>query len=122
MLPYEDYIDFNILRVRPAYEKYAINAAIIYQIVIDNNEFMEKGGYICDGSRSIRHETAFQNYLEKYFGFRKAYCRLNIKYKPIIGVIIKVIYPVRKVLDKLDNIGIVHSINALLKMEEVIRS
>jgi len=120
--PYAKYIDFNILRVRPECEKDAINAAIVYQILEYNKEFLENGGYICDGSRSIRHETAFQDYLEKYFGFRKAYCHLHIKYKTIIGLIIKLLYPFRNVLSKVDNIGIVHSINALLKMEEIKRS
>ena len=47
-------------------------------------EFSQKIGknfYICDGERNILHETSFQNYLEKYFGFRKAYCKLNLKYR-----------------------------------------
>lgn len=116
---YEDYIDFNILRVIPEYEKYAINAAIVYKIVMDNNEFINNGGYICDGSRSISHETMFQDYLEKYFEFRKAYCYLNIVYNPIVGFGVKVIYPIRGLLKYFDGISIIHKVNSVLKMEEI---
>mgnify|MGYP003293184542 CR=1 FL=1 len=119
---HKDYIDFNVLRVIPEYEKYAINAAVICHILSDNTDFLTTGGYICDGSRSIRHETAFQDYLEKYFGFRKAYCHLHITYKPFVSLTIKILYPFRKLLGKFDTIGIVHSVIALLKMEEVMRN
>lgn len=46
---------------------------MVARILEDNNDRLNKGFYINDGARSIRHETAFQDYLEKYFGFRKAY-------------------------------------------------
>ena len=71
---------------------------------------------------SINHETAFQEYLEYYFGFRKAYCDLRIIYKPVIIIPVKVLYCFRNVLAKLDNIGIIHFINSVLKMEGIARS
>ena len=117
----KEYLDFNVLRVIPAYEKCAINAAIVNKIVLDNNDFMTNGGYICDGSRSINHETAFQEYLEKYFGFRKAYCRLHIEYNPMIKWFVKMVYPIRGLLKRMDDISVVHKINSVLKMEEICR-
>ena len=118
------YWEFNVLKTNPAYEKFSVNAAIVNQILIDYNEekAINSNLYICDGSRSISHETAFQDYLEKYFGFRKAFCVLNIRYNPKLKLIIKFLYHFRKILKKFDGVGLIHSINGIMKMEEIVRS
>ena len=112
-------IRFLVQKTMPAYEKQGINAALVYGILDHYSDFLQAGGYICDGERSINHETAFQAYLEKYFGFRKAYCRLNIRYRPGFGWIVRFLYLFRKPLLKLDHIGIIHSVNAVLSMEHI---
>ena len=84
-------------------------------------DLQNKKLYICDGERSILHETKFQDYLEKYFQFRKAYCKLNVVYNPKIKWFIKIAYPFRKLLLKFDGINIVHQLNGVLKMEEIVR-
>lgn len=113
---------FNVLKTMPCYEKYAINAAIVNQILLDYQEKLANGNfYICDGERSVVHETAFQDYLEKYFAFRKAHCTLNIKYRPGLGIIVKILYFFRRLLERLDGINMVHKMNALIKMEDIIR-
>ena len=86
------------------------------------NSALSKDCYICDGARSINHETAFQDYLEKYFGFRKAYCKLNVTYSPKFKCIVNLLYPFRKLLAKADGIGAVHSLNSILRMEEICRN
>ena len=118
----ENFMDFTVLKTVPAMEKYAVNAALVYGILSNYEEFLRNNGIICDGARSINHETHFQDYLEKYFCFRKAYCRLHIKYNPKIEWLIKMLFPLRRVLMKLDEIGFVHSINAVLRMEEICRN
>ena len=60
-------IDFCVQKTKPDFERYAINAALVEKILTDHDEFLSNGGYICDGSRSVNHETKFQDYLEKYF-------------------------------------------------------
>lgn len=115
------YISFIVLKARPDREKQAINAAIVNKILEDHREFLASGGYISDGQRNVLHETAFQDYLEKYFGFRKAYCRLHILYNPKIAWSIKALYPFRKILLKFNEIGLVRKMNAVLKMEEIVR-
>lgn len=117
----DKHIGFNILRTNPEHERNGVNAALVEGVLRYFNSFLESGGYICDGARSINHETAFQDYLEKYFGFRKAYCKLHIKYRPCLGWIIKLIYPFRNFFAKLDGINIVHLINSVLQMEEIAR-
>ena len=123
MLTQEDerFLNFNVLKVIPDYEKYAINAAMVDGILTNYYEFLENKGIICDGARSISHETRFQDYLEKYFQFRKAYCILHVEYSPKIKWIVKIIYPFRKILLKFDSFKLVHNINSILKMEEFIR-
>ncbi len=114
-------IHLPVLKTKPQYEKLEVNAALVFGILDLLSEKLKSGFYICDGARSINHETAFQDYLEKYFGFRKAYCNLNIKYNPKIGWIVKIMYPFRKVFTKFDGISIVHMLNGVFKMEEIKR-
>ncbi len=116
-----EYIDFCVLKAMPAYEKLGLNAALVNHILVDHKEFLNSGGYICDGARSIQHETAFQDYLEKNFGFRKAFCNLHIAYKPVFNFAIKVIYPFRKLINKLGGISLARKLAALLQMEEINR-
>ncbi len=115
----KSHVEFNVLRVNPEYEHLAINAAIVAGIVEKYSDRLGNDFYINDGSRAIRHETAFQDYLVKYFGFRKAYCHIHIIYKSNIKWMIKILYPIRKILMKFDNIGIVHQIDSVLRMEEI---
>lgn len=118
----ETYVDFKVMRTNPECEKNGINAALVEGVLRYFNEFLTQGGYICDGARSINHETAFQDYLEKYFGFRKAYCKLHITYNPKLKWLIQLMYPIRRLLMKMDGIGVLHSINAVLRMEEICRN
>lgn len=115
-------IHLPVLKTKPQYEKIEVNAALVYGLLDYFKDRLESGSYICDGARSISHETAFQDYLEKYFGFRKAYCKLHIAYNPKTNWLIKVLFPLRRLLHLFDGIGIVHSVNAVLKMEEIARN
>lgn len=120
---HEMYAELQVQRVKPAYEKLQINAALVYGLLESNYAKLEEGNfYILDGARSISHETNFQDYLEKYFGFRKAYCKLHIAYNPRIKWIVKMLFPFRKMLHRFDEVGFVHQINSVLYMEELCRS
>ena len=114
------YAEFNVLRAKPETEKLAINAAMVAGILDHYNSRFNGSFYINDGSRSIRHETAFQDYLEKYFDFRKAYCKLNVKYRLWVDAIVKAMYPLRKFISPESRLG--SKISGILKMEEARRS
>ena len=120
LVDYETYVEFSVLRTKPDAERLAINAAIVAGILDHYNNRFNGHFYINDGSRAIRHETAFQDYLEKYFEFRKAYCRLNIKYKFGIGLFVKCVYPFRKYISDKTRFG--SNLSGILKMEEIKRS
>lgn len=116
------YIYYAFHKVIPLFEKQGINAAIVVSILENHRNELNSGDYICDGSRNISHETNFQAYLEKYFGFRKAYCKLHIKYRGVMKVVVGILYPLRKQLLKYDDISIIHQINGIMKMEEIVRA
>lgn len=120
-IQYESYIELSMQKVIPEYEKQNINFALMNYFLVDNKAFLQNGGYICDGERNISHETAFQDFLEKYFGFRKAFCKLNVVYNPKIKRLIKIIFPFRSILKRFDGIRKIHQLNSVLKMEDAVR-
>lgn len=116
---YDEYMDFQTLKVMPKYENKGVNAAIVASICELLNKKLETSNYyISDGSRAIFHETNFQEYLEKYFGFRKAYCKLNIKYFGLMKYIVITLFPLRKIFSRI-NIRIFKQINGVLHIEEI---
>lgn len=117
---YENYVDFCVLKADPEFERDAVNAAIVYAIVSNYSSRLNKNFYICDGARATVHETRFQDYLEKYFGFRKAYCKLNLAYPVLIGALIKVIYPFRNVFNKDGKFGL--KVSNVMFYEDIVRS
>lgn len=115
--------DFAVQKANPAFEKLNVNAAIINGMLEDCKEDLANGYYLCDGSRSINHETKFQDYLEKNFEFRKAYCRLNLRMIFPINVAVILLYPFRKFVEFIGRIiKPAHLLSAVLKMEQVRRN
>ncbi len=114
-------LNYCLHKVNPMYERQQINAALVFGSLELVKEDFYNGCYLCDGERNISHETAFQKYLEKYFGFRKVYCKLNIVYNNKIKFLIIILYPFRKLLNKFDKYRIIHKINSILMMEEIRR-
>ena len=105
----------------PQFLNLRVSDAIHYSVLqYYLNELCYK--YVCSGSRSINHKTNAQEYKIKTFGFRKAYCKLHIAYRPHIKLVINVVYPFRGILKKLDKIRIVHKVNSILLMEKIMRT
>lgn len=116
-----DYVNFTTMKFMPKYLSKKVSAALIYTMLIEYLNMQNKK-YVNDGERSVRHATNFQDYLIKYFGFRKAYCKLNIQYRPIVKMAIKVLYPFRKLIKKFTSNQVLNNVNALLDMEVIRRS
>ncbi len=115
----EDNVAFSVLRTDPADEKAGVNAALVAGVLRLYGERLSPSFYVCDGERAIRHETAFQDYLEKYFGFRKAYCRLRVRYRPGFGPIVRLLYPFRALFRGRTNLS--SQIAGVMKMEQIRR-
>lgn len=115
-------INLSVLKTDPVAEKKGVNAALIYFILLFYENDIKEGCYISNGQRNINHITNFNEYLIKQFCFRRAYCTLNIKYKWFVKVVVKMLFPFRKILQKYDTkIGIIHKVNGVLTMEDVVR-
>ena len=52
--------------------------------------------YVSDGTRSITEHSNIQPFLEHNFKFRKAYCKLKVKYKWWFGIIVRALLPFQK--------------------------
>ena len=115
------FISLFALKARPSQEKKQLNAAMVYSVLDHFQKGLAEGVYIVDGERSILHETSFQDYLEKYFGFRKAYCRLHVMYRQGIAQLVACLYPIRGIIKSLSGVKLFCYINSVLKMEEIIR-
>jgi hypothetical protein len=118
---YDLYCDLTQQKVIPEYEKLQINAALVDGVLLYLNNRLKKGYMIVDCERNIMHKTEFPSYLIKYFGFRYAYCKLNIKYRNWVGVAVKMLYPFRKQIYKMKN-KILYNVGGALKMEEIRRT
>lgn len=89
-----DVAHLSTVKIIPEALKSEANAALAYQICIyyiNERHFQ----YVCDGERNIRHETNYQDYLIKTLGFRYAYCHLHVQYRPVVGFLIYILYPIR---------------------------
>lgn len=106
-------IHFNQMVTNPIFEKNGISEALVYGLLQHFDEDLRNDMYINDGTRNILHNTNFQNYLIKKFHFRKAYCKLNIRYSPVIKVFVYLLYPFRKIIRN-------NKIKATLLMQEIV--
>ena len=95
----------------PLYPMYAM-IHVMNEYYLANHKF----AYVNDGWKSIRHETNFQDLLIKKFRFRKAYTQPHIVYRFPLSLGIRVAYPFRSILSRLDD-----RVAALLSFEECAR-
>ncbi|MCI8748638.1 hypothetical protein EBB54_15495 [Schaedlerella arabinosiphila] len=105
----------------PESERYQVNLAILFKVLQDLNSEIGKGKYICNGERTINHKTNFNEYFEKYFHFRKSYCKLNLRYRKGIGIIVSILYPVRKRLEHYSYFRLIQSLNAVMYMNAIMK-
>lgn len=73
----------------------------MYGLILEMNRYyLEeiKLKYVCDGARSITEHSNIQPFLEEKFKFRKAYCDLQMFYKPWLNLVVKAMFPFRKII------------------------
>ncbi|SNU03299.1 hypothetical protein SAMN06298211_101485 [Prevotellaceae bacterium MN60] len=95
---FEDYCDYSTMGIDPDFPN---NTYPMYGLIYEMNRvYLEerKAHFVCDGVRSITGHSNIQSVLEDKFKFRKAYCELQIFYKPLIGVAVKILFPFRKLI------------------------
>ncbi len=95
-----------------------------YVLFFDMNSYYmnsKKFKYVHDGSRSLSHNTSIHEFLETKFRFRKAYSKMEIVYRNDVKIIVKLLYPFRKIIKKI-NLNIFNRITVLLNHEKIRRS
>lgn len=107
-------------KFRPQCLKEGVHQALVYEMTNYYLNDMELK-YVCAGARSISHKTNVQEFLIHKLHFRKAFCRLNLIYNPLVKIIVYILYPFRDVFFRI-NTGFTNKIAVLLRQEEIRRS
>ena len=116
---YSDWVNFRFSKYSACYLKLRVSDAINATVLDYYLNTLQKK-YISDGERSILHKTNVQEYLIDHFGYRRAYCKLHIRYRRMIKVLVKALMPVRRVLQLGDGMTVIHQINSLLFMDLIV--
>ena len=67
---------------------------VMNQYYIDNLHFK----YVSDGSRTITEHSQIHDFLIQHFGFRKAYCQLEVHYQWWMKMAVNLLYPFRNII------------------------
>ncbi len=117
---FDDWIEYSVVKTDPEYLNTQVNAALAYAGL---ERYMRPGiRYIMGGWRTMIHDTNYQDYLLKNFGYRKAYCRLHIRYRPWMGALVIVLYPFRNLLKRHAHRGLLYQVWCTLRQEEIYRT
>ena len=93
------FCDYQTMGVNPYAPK---STYPLYGLVFEMNKYYLKDcglRYVLDGSRSITAHSNIQPFLVDKFKFRRAYCDLQLFYKPWLGIAVKIAFPFRKWLN-----------------------
>jgi hypothetical protein len=84
-----------------------------------NEHYLTERGvaYVNDGFRSILHASELQEFLERNFGFEKAYTGLTAFYRQPYGALVRATFPFRKLIGRLDERA-----RAIYELERVARA
>jgi hypothetical protein len=82
---------------------------------------VERGLILNNGMRSVLHDTNMQDFLLSH-GFRKLYCRLEIRYVPLLSLMVNFVYPIRHMVRRLPQSKVMSTLGAALLQEEIKRS
>jgi len=117
---YDRSCEYKTIKTDPENMKRSISYLLIWEM---NRHYLNERDfrYVNDGSRSLMHESNFQEFLRQKFLFRKAYCRMHICYAPLFSAAVKTLYPLRGLIFS-GRAGILQKAGTLLKHEEIIRN
>jgi hypothetical protein len=114
-----DHVAISVLKFNPLYMRlYAPRALLdgMLQVYVAEEHKM-----VTNGFRSIGHDTNVQEFLER-FGFRKVYCDLKVTYRTEVEVGVRCLYPLRRLVDRMPDVGPAVAVKGLLKQENIRRS
>lgn len=114
--PWADCCEYGVIGILP---KYKHNSTYpYYGLFYSMNAYYldeRKMKYVTDGTRSITEHSNVQGFLIQNFNFRKAYCKLELHYQWWFGILVRLLYPFRKVIS-------LPRVKAILRQEEFFRT
>ena len=113
------YISLDQSKSLPEWQKYELNAALIYTVLNSLSSELHNGKFISNGQRNLYHITNYNEDLCRKFGFHKAYCNLRVVLNPKIKQIIRVCVPYSKTIYKFNKYSLFHKLGVVLKMLEI---
>ena len=108
---------YGSIKFDPNYNKLYGSYALIHMM---NKHYLQDQTmkYVCDGPRSLYHQSNIQEMLISKFNFRKAYCKMSLAISfPAKGAVI-LLYPFRRIFYKI-NMKIFKDVSVVLKMYEI---
>lgn len=115
-----DWIEYSVVKTDPEYLNTQVNAALVYYGL--QRYMRPEIKYILGGWRTLVHDTNYQDYLLKNFGFRKAYCRLHIQYRSWVRAVVFILYPFRDLIKKVSGNKRIYPLWCVLYQEEIHRT
>lgn len=95
---FEGICEYETVKVDPAYSDSTYPSyGLFYEM---NRYYLEerKLSYVNAGWRSVTNHSNIQQFLIDQFLFRKAYCNMKMHYKPLLGAVISLLFPLRKII------------------------
>jgi hypothetical protein len=109
-------VSYSALKFDPAHLRRYSSYALFHAM----NEHYLGGGrvaYANDGFRSVLHETELQDFLERTFGFEKAYTGIDAFYRQPYRAFVRATFPFRNLLGRLDE-----RVRAVYELERAVRA
>lgn len=96
---FDDCCLYDTVCVLPEY-KYNKSGVYYGKYHITNEYYLKEKHfkYVFDGTRTITEHSNIQEFLVQNFNFRRAYCKLQIKYKWWFGIVVRLLLPFRKII------------------------
>ena len=112
---------FSTIKFDPQYLRNYYSSEAIFYRMIEYYLNEQNYKYVSDGARSVYHKSNVQDYLVNKSNFRKAYCKLNVHYSYMISLIVKLLYPFKNIIKRINLKGF-QKIYVLLIHEEIRKS
>ena len=80
---------------------------LVYEMT---HHYLNRGDikYVNDGSRTLTQHSSVQDFLESKFGFRKAYCKLNVVFKWYVKIMVILISPFERFINHNGLLALIH--------------
>ena len=103
-----NYVNYETSKANP---DYLTHYYPFYGLYYERDKYYlvdKRMSFVLSGSRTITEHSNIQTFLIEKFGFRKAYCRLQLIYKWWFGIAVSMLYPFRSFIKHKKIMAILH--------------